>query len=326
MAPDLTIVERDRSVRITLVWVLVLNLGVATAKLAVGWLSGSISMVADGFHSLTDGASNVIGLVGLAVAGRPPDADHPYGHRKFETLAALMIGALLALTAWEVLKSCVERLREGGAPEVTPLSFWVMGITLTINLGVSTWERREGNRLRSDLLKADAAHTRSDVYASIAVIVSLIAARLGFPELDVLTALVITVIIARVAFGILKETGMLLADTAMLPADEVAAVATQVPGVVSVHKIRSRATSRGGHADLHVQGVVDHRSPVVVSEHVGLSRGHALPVLGATAGDQEEEERESRRNHPLQRPRHDGQPPFRAPWKGARRSQLWGCA
>ena len=267
MSQELTIAKRDESVRSTLVWVLLLNLLVATAKLAVGWLSASISMVADGFHSLTDSASNVVGLVGLAVAGRPPDDDHPYGHRKFETLAALMIGALLALTAWEVLKSCVERLREGGTPEATPLTFWVMGITLMINLGVSTWERREGGRLQSDLLKADAAHTSSDVYASMAVIVSLIAARLGFPQLDVLTAVVITLIIARAAFQILRENGMLLADTAMLPAEQVASVATQVPGVVSVHKIRSRATSRGGYADLHVQ--VDGNLPLDEAHRIG---------------------------------------------------------
>jgi cation diffusion facilitator family transporter len=269
MSRDLNLAERDRSVRIILVWVLLLNLLVATAKLVVGWLSASISMVADGFHSLTDSASNVVGLVGLAVAGRPPDEDHPYGHRKFETLAALMIGALLALTAWEVLKSCVERLREGGTPEATPLTFWVMGTTLVINIGVSTWERREGRRLQSDLLKADAAHTGSDVYASLAVIVSLVAAKLGFPQLDVLTAVVITLIIARVAFQILKENGMLLADTAVLPAERVTAVATQVPGVLSVHKVRSRATSRGGHADLHVQ--VDGHLPLEEAHRIGHS-------------------------------------------------------
>ena len=267
MSQDLTIAKRDKSVRSTLIWVLVLNLAVATAKLAVGWYSASISMVADGFHSLTDSASNVVGLIGLSVAGRPPDADHPYGHRKFETLAALMIGALLALTAWEVLKSCVERLREGGAPDATPLTFWVMGITLLINLGVSTWERREGARLQSDLLKADAAHTASDVYASLAVIASLIATRLGFPQLDLLAAVVITLIIARAAFQILKANGMLLTDTAMLPASEVASVATTVPGVLSVHKIRSRATSRGGHADLHVQ--VDGNLPLEDAHEIG---------------------------------------------------------
>ena len=267
MSQELTTAERDQSVRSTLIWVLFLNLAVATAKLIVGWLSGSISMVADGFHSLTDSASNVVGLVGLAVAGRPPDAEHPYGHRKFETLAALMIGALLAVTAWEVLKSCIERLREGGAPEVTPLSFWVMGTTLLINLGVSTWERREGARLQSDLLKADAAHTRSDVYASLAVIASLIGASLGYPQLDLVTAVIITLIIARAAFQILKENGMLLADTAVLPPDELVSVATRVPGVLSVHKVRSRATSRGGYADLHVQ--VDPELPLEQAHRIG---------------------------------------------------------
>ena len=267
MSQDPTIIKRDKSVRKTLVWVLVLNLAVASAKLAVGWLSSSISMVADGFHSLTDSASNIVGLIGLSLAGRPPDEDHPYGHRKFETLAALMIGALLALTAWEVLKSCLERLREGGTPEATPLTFWVMGTTLLINLGVSTWERREGARLKSDLLRADAAHTQSDVYASLAVIVSLIAARMGFPQLDLVAAVVITLVIARAAFQILKENGMLLADTAMLPAEEVATVATEVTGVRSVHKIRTRATSRGGNADLHVQ--VDGGLPLDEAHRIG---------------------------------------------------------
>lgn len=267
MSQDPTITKRDRYVRKTLAWVLVLNLAVASAKLAVGWLSSSISMVADGFHSLTDSASNIVGLIGLSLAGRPPDEDHPYGHRKFETLAALMIGGLLALTAWEVLKSCLERLREGGTPEATPLTFWVMGTTLLINLGVSTWERREGARLKSDLLKADAAHTQSDVYASLAVIASLIAARMGFPQLDLVAAVVITLVIARAAFQILKENGMLLADTAMLPANDVAAVATEVPGVLSVHKVRSRATSRGGYADLHVQ--VDRKLPLDEAHEIG---------------------------------------------------------
>lgn len=267
MSQDLTIAKRDESVRSTLIWVLILNLTVAAAKLAVGWLSASISMVADGFHSLTDSASNIVGLIGLSVAGRPPDEDHPYGHRKFETLAALMIGALLAVTAWEVLKSCLDRLREGGAPEATPLTFWVMGTTLVINLGVSTWERREGARLKSDLLKADAAHTQSDVYASLAVIASLIAARMGFPQLDLVAAVVITVVIARAAFQILKANGMLLADTAMLPAEEVVSVATEVPGVISVHKVRTRATSRGGNADLHVQ--VDGSLPLLEAHRIG---------------------------------------------------------
>lgn len=233
--------------------VLVLNAAVALAKLVVGWMSSSISMVADGFHSLTDGASNVVGLIALSIARRPADADHPYGHRKFETLAALIIGALLALTAWEVLESCFERLRLGGEPEASPLAFAVMLVTIAVNLAVSSGERRAARRHESRLLHADSVHTRSDVYSSLAVVASLIAARLGFPHLDLIAAVLITLVIGRAAFEILRDSGMLLTDTAILPAERIEAIALEVPEVVSVHKIRSRRGPRGGHADLHVQ-------------------------------------------------------------------------
>jgi len=244
---------RNRAIKRVLVVVLFLNAAVALAKLIVGWLSSSISMVADGFHSLTDGASNVVGLIAMSIADRPPDEDHPYGHRKFETLAALIIGALLSLTAWEVLKSLVYRIREGGAPEVTSLTFAVMIVTIAVNIGVTTWEHRAARKHDSVILHADAAHTRSDVFASLAVIVSLVAARLGYPQLDLVAAIVIIFMIARAAFKILRDNGLLLTDTAIRPAQEIEAVAMQVPGVVSVHKIRSRQGPKGGHADLHVQ-------------------------------------------------------------------------
>lgn len=259
--------ERDRGVRRVLWIVLFLNAAVAVAKLTVGAMISSISMVADGFHSLTDGTSNVVGLVAMSLARRPPDADHPYGHRKFETLAALTIGALLALTAWEVLQSCFHRLRMGGEPQVSPIAFGVMAVTIAVNLGVSTWERSAGKRFRSQLLEADSQHTRSDVYASLAVIASLLAARVGYPVLDVITALLITVLIARIAFGILRDAGMLLTDTAIVPANQIEAIAIGVPGVLSVHKIRSRQDPRGGHADLHVQ--VAANLPLAEAHRIG---------------------------------------------------------
>lgn len=241
------------AVRRLLVVVLVLNLAVAAAKLLVGWWTGSISMVADGFHSLTDTASNVVGLIGLSLAARPPDADHPYGHRKYETLSALMIGGLLAVTAWEVLQSCVERLRTGSAPEVTTLSFAVMAVTIVVNLAVSTWERRRGEAWQSEILKADAAHTASDVYVSLGVILSLAAARWGYPQVDAVAALAITVVIARAAFQILRRSAGPLLDTAVVPAARIREIALSVPGVESVHKIRTRGQPHDGHADLHVQ-------------------------------------------------------------------------
>ena len=245
--------ERLHAVRAVLRVVLGLNLAVAAAKLLVGWLTSSISMVADGFHSLTDSASNVIGLVGVSWASHPPDEDHPYGHRKIETVAALLIGGLLAMTAWEVLKSSVSRWVSGGSPEVGLLSFAVMGCTLMVNLVVSYLERRAGRRLGSDLLEADAAHTRSDVYVSLGVVASLIASRFGFPQADALVAVIITVVIARAAFKIVQRAAGPLVDAAVVPAESIRRIALSVPGVVGTHKVRSRGGPGGTHADLHVQ-------------------------------------------------------------------------
>ena len=250
---------RSASVRRILTVVLVLNLGVAAAKLTVGWMIDSISMLADGFHSLTDSASNVVGLVGISLAARPPDEDHPYGHRKHETLSALFIGGLLAMTAWEVLQTCIERLRTGGAPDVTRESFLVMGVTIVVNLAVSTYEGRRARELRSEVLRADAAHTSSDVFVSLGVIASLAAARWGYPQLDLLAALVITAVIARVAFSILRRSAGLLADEAVVPAERIEKLAMAVPGVRGVHKIRTRGLPPSGHADLHVQVQPDLR-------------------------------------------------------------------
>lgn len=241
------------SVRRVLRAVLAFNLVVAAAKLTTGWLSGSLSMVADGFHSLTDTASNAVGLVGISLAARPPDLDHPYGHRKFETLSALGIGALLALTAWEILEGCLERLQRPSTLEVTPPVFAVMVVAMCVSVAVSRFERRRGVSLSSDLLLADAEHTRSDVLVSLGVILSLIAARLGYPQIDLLAALAITAVIARAALRIILRNAGPLLDTAAVPASQIHDLALEVEGVVGVHKIRTRGHPHEAQADLHIQ-------------------------------------------------------------------------
>ena len=97
--------ERMRSIRRVLWVILVLNLAVAAAKYVYGLMSGSASMQADGIHSVFDSAGNVVGLVGIALAARPADDSHPYGHAKFETYASLVIGVLLLLAAFEVVRA-----------------------------------------------------------------------------------------------------------------------------------------------------------------------------------------------------------------------------
>ena len=124
--------ERHDAIARVLFRVLVLNLAVAAAKLTLGYATGAVSVISDGFHSLTDSASNVMGLIGLRAARKPPDADHPYGHRKYETLSAAAIFVFLLFVVVEVVRTSFDRLAAGSTPTVTPFSFGVMIATLGV--------------------------------------------------------------------------------------------------------------------------------------------------------------------------------------------------
>lgn len=244
--------EYYHQIRRTLIIVLGLNVGVALAKLAVGIATSSVSMQADGLQSLVDGSSNLVGLAGIWVAARPADANHPYGHRKYETLASIAIGALLLYTVVEILRGAVERLAGGGQPAVTSLSFGVMLVTIAINIGVSIWERRQGRRLGSDVLIADATQTRTDIFASLAVIASLVAARFGYPQVDALVALGVAALVAHAAWQVLRQASAVLSDEAALPEAEVDALVRSAPGVLGTHRIWTRGHQSEVYVDLDI--------------------------------------------------------------------------
>ena len=235
-----------------LVRILFLNLAVAVAKIAFGYASGAISILSDGFHSLTDGASNVVALIGLRVARRPPDANHPYGHRKFETLASAGIALFLMIVVVEVARTALERVRSDGAPAISAASFVVMGVTLAINLFVVRVERRAAQRLSSELLLADARHTQSDVLTSVAVIAALAASAAGYPLLDPAAALVIVGFIGYAGVQIALDAASILSDQIVVSEDDVRTVVTRVPSVLGCHQIRSRGSADHVFLDLHV--------------------------------------------------------------------------
>ncbi len=218
------IADRHRAVFRVLLRVLLLNLAVASGKLVLGYATGAVSIISDGFHSLTDSASNVMGIVGLRASRKPPDADHPYGHRKYETLAAAGIFVFLLLALVEVVRTAVHHLGGGIPPQVSFLSFAAMIGTLTVNLWVVSYEKGAGQRLSSELLVADALPTRSDVFTSCAVLVSLTAVQLGFPRIDAIGGLIIAVVIAaegdqvRVVDGKVYRNDVLM-DDSFVPAD-----------------------------------------------------------------------------------------------------------
>ncbi len=262
--------DRIRAVRRVLWWVLLLNIGVAAAKLGYGLLIDSVSVTADGFHSMFDGTSNIIGLIGLSVAARPADRDHPYGHGKYETFASAAIGALLLFAAWRVGSSAIERLMNpGSGPSVDAVSFAVMIVTLAVNLVVTTMERRAGVRLGSEILKADASHTGSDVLVTIGVIGGLIAVRLGFPIADPILGLVVAGFIIVTGLRVLASAGGSLADTARLDPASVATLVLGVEGVRGCHNVRTRGTESDVAVDLHIQ----------VDPAVTVAEGHAIAEM-----------------------------------------------
>jgi cation diffusion facilitator family transporter len=245
-------VARYRAVSGVLLRVLALNLAVAAAKLVLGYSIGAVSVVSDGFHSLTDSAANIIGLTGLRVARMPPDVDHPYGHRKYETLAAAGIFIFLLLTVLEIGRSAFKRLTAPEPPDVSVFSFIVMIATLAVNLWVVRYEAGEGRRLKSELLLADSHHTRSDVYATVGVLVSLGGVAAGFPLLDPIAGIAIAILIAHTSYQIGREASRILSDRVVIDEEEVHRVVMSVPGVLGSHHIRSRGSPDHVFLDLHV--------------------------------------------------------------------------
>src|SRR5512134_606161 len=140
--------DRYSDVTKVLYRVLFLNLGVALAKIVLGYSTGAVSIISDGFHSLTDSASNVVALIGISIARQPPDANHPYGHRKYETMASIGILVFLVVVLVEVLSAALDRFMNGGTPRVFPEGIGIMAVTLVINLFVVNYELTAGRRLR----------------------------------------------------------------------------------------------------------------------------------------------------------------------------------
>lgn len=251
----------------TLVLVLVLNLAVAAAKAVFGFMAGSVSMVADSLHSLFDSLSNIVGIVSTHIARQPPDHSHPYGHGKFETVGTVVIGAMLLLSAYWIFSEGLGRLVSDEAPVISGITIGVMITTLIINIFVSTYERRMGEALKSQILIADARHTASDIFVSLSVLGGFAAVRLGFPMADPLIAFGIAILIARMGLIILKDAGNVLTDALVVDCeDRVARVVSSVEGVRGFHDFRCRGKPQELFADIHI----------TVDPSISVAEGHAI--------------------------------------------------
>jgi cation diffusion facilitator family transporter len=219
-----------------------------------GYASGAISILSDGFHSLTDAASNLVGLVGVRAAQQPPDEDHPAvrpsqvrnrrGRRRH-------VGLLLVVL--EILRNAFNHLTGRRThPRSPSAGFLIAIVTLAINLWVVRYETREARRLSSEVLLADALQTRGDVWTSLAVIAALAGARLGWPILDPLAAILVSGFVGYAGLQIAATTTKILSDQIVMSEADLEAVVMSVPGVIGCHHIRTRGSADHVFLDLHI--------------------------------------------------------------------------
>lgn len=261
MARD-RIVREDytSSVRRVLIYTLVLNSAVAFAKALYGYSTNSIAMTSDGLHSFMDGLSNIIGLIGIWIASHPPDRDHPYGHRKYETLFTTIIGLMIFATCFQILRKVYISFQEDHKTVVTGTSFVIMACTMAVNIFVMKYESKKGKQIGSGFLVADAKHTRSDIIVSLSVMASLLFTKLGYPYADAVIGSIIAVLIGKIGYDILKCASDVLVDTMCLDNLAIESAVNGIEGVRGCHDIRARGTDNEVFLDFHI--LVDGSMPI----------------------------------------------------------------
>lgn len=250
--------EVYKKVKQVLWMILFANLGVAVMKIIIGTMIKSASMAADGFHSLTDGSSNIVGLIGIQIASKPVDVEHPYGHRKFETLAGLFISGMLFLVGGKIILDAISRFVNAVTPNITIESLIILLVTLLINIFVSTYEYKRGKALKSQILLSDSMHTRSDIYVSIGVLVTLICVKVGLPPIvDPIASLLVAAMIIHAAYEIFKDNSCILVDKAVVSTDKIKDIILSFEHVKGTHNIRSRGSENDLHIDMHIMTAPD---------------------------------------------------------------------
>lgn len=242
------VADNRSQVRRVLLITLALNILVMAIKATVGWLTGSLSLLADALHSITDSANNILGLVANHFATPKPDREHPYGHQKFDAIGALGVAAFLGMACFEILKGAIDRIFSGTQEvSITAPHLWLLLIVLGVNIFVAFYERSVGQRIGSSILVADAKHTMGDVWVTITVIGGLVgiwsANSLDFMQLqwlDVVLAFPVALLVFKSGWEVLRENLPWLVDKIAIAPEAIYNEVMQVPGVRNCHAIASR--------------------------------------------------------------------------------------
>ncbi|MBU9621246.1 cation diffusion facilitator family transporter [Burkholderia multivorans] len=248
---------------------IVLNVVLATFQIAVGVIAHSQALIADGVHSISDLISDFVVLVANRHSGAVPDADHNYGHSRYETVASLFLGAILIAVGIGMLWRGGERLVH--LETIPPVHFSALLVALTVLVSKEALFRymlREARRVRSAMLVANAWHARSDAASSLVVAIGIVGSLFGFRLLDPIAAAIVGFMVARMGwtFGYdalqdLSDRALSLAETA-----EIRALLAATPGVRDVHDLRTRKMGDAALVDAHI----------LVDPMISVSEGHYI--------------------------------------------------
>ncbi len=245
-----------------------LNVGMGVAKGAVGLFSGSAALIADALHSIADAFTDLFAYFMLKIGVQAPDDDHPYGHLKFETAGTLILAVILAVIALSTGYSALENAIHGHTLNITPIALVVTVGSILINEFLYIYTKRLGEKVESPILIANAWHHRTDSLSSLAVLAGLSVSMLGFPIFDTLAALVVTVLLLKIAFDIGIESFHDLVDAAVDPEflERLTQSIHNHDGVIGISSLRARRVSNKAYADVNIE----------VDPLISVSEGHTI--------------------------------------------------
>lgn len=261
--------QRYRDVRKVTLIGSVLDFVLGVAKILVGWLANSQALIADGIHSFSDLLTDFMVLYAAKHSHQAADETHPYGHGRIETVATVSLGLVLTGIGIGIAYSAVQRLNE---PDVLLEFSAVAALVAAVSIVSKEWIYRytmaAARRLRSEMLMANAWHSRSDAFSSIVVLIGIAGVMLGHAYLDAVAAVIVAAMIAKIGFDLVRSSTQELIDSALEP-DKVSAIRDHihaVNGVRSAHTLRTRKSAGNAFVDVHIQ----------VDPRLSVSEGHQI--------------------------------------------------
>ncbi|PUU91184.1 cation diffusion facilitator family transporter [Halanaerobium sp.] len=247
---------------------LVSNTLLALLKIFIGFFGSSKALIADGFHSVSDMASTIIVMISIKFSETPADKNHPYGHEKAEALGTNILSVILILTAFFLGRDAVLTIFEGDIAEPGSWALVAAFISIVVKELLYRYTIKIGEKINSRGLIADAHHHRSDAFSSIAALIGIGGAKLGFRFLDPLAGLVVAFLILKVGYEIMRDTSYELMDgrPAKEKIEEIRDFADSIDGVIDIHDIKLRSYGPNYIVDLKI----------VVRDRLSVVEGHNI--------------------------------------------------